>query len=153
MRRTRDVVHCWRSKDELMSNVLVGTPTHGHTSVGRPAKTSVLCEHRMQPRPTSNDRWYERERERKIIWERERERERERELGTCTLSVWLDDGDDDDGNIKAFANEIGPKTSLAEKFIWWRHIYCWWLFVHEMQALQPRCFVFFFNPGKDYVEK
>ena len=38
--------HCWRSKDELISDVLLWTPTHGYPSVGRPAKTYIhqLCE-------------------------------------------------------------------------------------------------------------
>ena len=29
----------WRSKDELISDVLLCTPTHGHTNIGRLAKT------------------------------------------------------------------------------------------------------------------
>ena len=38
--------HCWRSKDELISDVLLWTPTHGCASVGRPARTYIqqLCE-------------------------------------------------------------------------------------------------------------
>ena len=32
---------CWRSKDELISDVLLWTPTHGRTSVGRPARTYI----------------------------------------------------------------------------------------------------------------
>ena len=45
-RRTRHAGHCWRSKDELISDVLLWTPTHGYPSVGRPAKTYIhqLCE-------------------------------------------------------------------------------------------------------------
>ena len=39
IRRTRYAGHCWRSKDELMSNVLPWTPSHGHASVGRPTRT------------------------------------------------------------------------------------------------------------------
>ena len=40
-RRTRFAGHCWRSKAELVSDVLLWTPTHGQTSVGRPAKTFI----------------------------------------------------------------------------------------------------------------
>ena len=29
----------WRIKDELLSDVLQWTPTHGHTSIGRPTRT------------------------------------------------------------------------------------------------------------------
>ena len=39
--RTIDAVHCWRSKNELISDVLRWTSTHGRASVGRPAKTYV----------------------------------------------------------------------------------------------------------------
>ena len=39
IRRTRHAGHCWRSKDELISNVLQWTPSHGRTGVRRPART------------------------------------------------------------------------------------------------------------------
>ena len=37
---------CWRSKDELISDVLLWTPTYGCAKVGRPARTYIqqLCE-------------------------------------------------------------------------------------------------------------
>ena len=46
VRRTRHAGHCWRSKDELISDVLLWAPTHGCASVGRPARTYIqqLCE-------------------------------------------------------------------------------------------------------------
>ena len=46
VRRTRHAGHCWRSKDELISDVLLWTPTHGCARVGRPAWTYILqlCE-------------------------------------------------------------------------------------------------------------
>ena len=46
VRRTRHAGHCWRSKDELISDVLLWTPTHGCARVGRPARTYIqqLCE-------------------------------------------------------------------------------------------------------------
>ena len=37
IRQTRHVRHCWRSKDELISEVLQRTTLHGCKSVGRPA--------------------------------------------------------------------------------------------------------------------
>ena len=37
----RHAGHCWKSKDEIVSNILLWTPTHGHANVGRPAKTYV----------------------------------------------------------------------------------------------------------------
>ena len=42
VRRTRHTEHCWRSRDELISDVLLWTPT----KAGRPARTYIqqLCE-------------------------------------------------------------------------------------------------------------
>ena len=46
VRRTRHAGHCWRSRDELVSDVLLWTPTHGRAKAGRPARTYIqqLCE-------------------------------------------------------------------------------------------------------------
>ena len=46
VRRTRHAGHCWRSKDELVSDVLLWTSTHGQAKAGRPARTYIqqLCE-------------------------------------------------------------------------------------------------------------
>ena len=46
VRRTRHEGHCWRSRDELISDVLLWTPTHGRANAGRPARTYIqhLCE-------------------------------------------------------------------------------------------------------------
>ena len=38
VRRTRHAGHCWRSKDELISDILLWTPTYGQTKAGRPAR-------------------------------------------------------------------------------------------------------------------
>ena len=38
-RRTRHAEYCWRSKDELISDVLLWTPSQGRASVGRLART------------------------------------------------------------------------------------------------------------------
>ena len=35
VRRARNAGHCWRSRDELISDVLLWTPTHGHAKAGR----------------------------------------------------------------------------------------------------------------------
>ena len=45
VRRTRHAGHCWRSKDELISDVLLWTPSHGRAKAGRLARTYVqqLC--------------------------------------------------------------------------------------------------------------
>ena len=46
VRRSRHAGHCWRSRDELISDVLLWTPTYGRTKAGRPARTYIqqLCE-------------------------------------------------------------------------------------------------------------
>ena len=46
VRRTRHAGHCWRSKDELISDVLLWTPTYGCAKAGRPARTYIqqVCE-------------------------------------------------------------------------------------------------------------
>ena len=46
VRRARHAGHCWRSKDELVSDVLLWTPTYGQAKAGRPARIYIqqLCE-------------------------------------------------------------------------------------------------------------
>ena len=45
-RRSRHAGHCWRSKDEIVSDVLLWTPAYGQSKVGRPARTYIqqLCD-------------------------------------------------------------------------------------------------------------
>ena len=71
VRRTRHEGHCWRSRDELIRDVLLWIPTHGRAKAGRPARTYIqqLCEdtgccHEDLPR-AMNDReeWRERVRD------------------------------------------------------------------------------------------
>ena len=38
-RRTRFAGHCYRSKDEVVSDLILWTPKHGKAKVGRPSKT------------------------------------------------------------------------------------------------------------------
>ena len=46
VRWARHAGHCWRSKDELVSDVLLWTPTYDQAKAGRPARTYIqqLCE-------------------------------------------------------------------------------------------------------------
>ena len=46
VRQTRHAGHYWRSRDELIRDVLLWTPTHGRAKAGRPARTYIqqLCE-------------------------------------------------------------------------------------------------------------
>ena len=42
VRRTRNAGHCWRRRDELISDVLLCTPTYGQAKAGRAARTYIL---------------------------------------------------------------------------------------------------------------
>ena len=46
VRRARDAGHCWRSKDELISDILLWTPAYGQAKAGWPAWAYIqqLCE-------------------------------------------------------------------------------------------------------------
>ena len=46
VRRTRHAGHCWRSRNELIRDVLLLTPSQGHAKAGQPAQTYIqrLCE-------------------------------------------------------------------------------------------------------------
>ena len=69
IRRTRHAGHCWRSRDEHISDALLWTPTYGRAKAGRPARIYIqqLCEDTgCSPEDLSeamNDRekWWERD--------------------------------------------------------------------------------------------
>ena len=71
VRRTRHAGHCWRSRDELINDVLLWTSTYDRAKAGRPARTYIqqLCEDTgCSPEDLSeamNDRekWWERVRD------------------------------------------------------------------------------------------
>ena len=46
VRQTRHAGHRWRSRDELINDVLLWTPTHGRRKAGQPARIYIqqLCE-------------------------------------------------------------------------------------------------------------
>ena len=62
IRRTSDAGHCRRSRDELISDVLLWTPSHGRAKAGRPARTYIqqLCadtECSPEDLPEAMDDW------------------------------------------------------------------------------------------------
>ena len=71
VRRTRHAGHCWRSRDELISDVLLRTPTYGRAKAGRPARTYIqhLCEDTgcnpddLQETMNDREKWRERVRD------------------------------------------------------------------------------------------
>ena len=68
VRRTRHAGHCWRSRDELISDVLIWTPTYSLAKAGRPARTYIQqlredtrCSPEDLPEAMNNrEKWRER---------------------------------------------------------------------------------------------
>ena len=68
VRRIRHAGHCWRSRDELISDVLLWTPTHGHAKAGRPARIyiqqlcedTVCCPEDLPEAMNDREKWWER---------------------------------------------------------------------------------------------
>ena len=61
VRRTRHARHCWRSRDEIISDVLLWTPIYGRAKAGQPARTSIqqLCEDTGCSPARGDERWGE----------------------------------------------------------------------------------------------
>ena len=79
-RWTRHAGHCWRSKDEIVSDVLRWTPAYGQSKAGRPARTYVqqLCD----------DTGCNPEDLPKAMNDRETRRERVRDIRASRTSWW-----------------------------------------------------------------
>ena len=99
-RRTRHAGHCWRSKDKILSDVLLWTPAYGQSKAGRPARTFIqqLCDDtgcNPEDMPKAMN---------------DRETWTERGSGISVLAARHDDDDDDRRNITFLeAREIvGP---------------------------------------------
>ena len=71
VRRTRHAGHCWRSRDELIRDVLLWTPTHGRAKAGRPARTYIqqlyedtgYCPEELPRAMNDREEWRERVRD------------------------------------------------------------------------------------------
>ena len=74
-RKLRHAGHYWRSRNELISNVLLLTLMYAHTSIGQPAKTEIhqLCVDAgcslkdLLSMRADKDRWWERAKEIHVI--------------------------------------------------------------------------------------
>ena len=88
--RTRHAGHCWRSRDELISGVLLWTPSHGRAKAGQPARTYI-----QQP---CVDTGCSPEDLPEAMDDREGWRERERSV----LALRHDNDDDDDAKLNCF---------------------------------------------------
>ena len=75
VRRTRHAGHCWRNRDKLISDVLLGTPTYSRAKARRPAQTYIqqLCDDmRCSPEDLPE-----------VMNDREKWRERVRHIRAC----------------------------------------------------------------------
>ena len=71
VKRTRHMGHCWRSRDELISNILLWTLSHGQAKARQPARTYMqqLCAdtgYSLEDLPGAiddRDEWWEKVRE------------------------------------------------------------------------------------------
>ena len=62
IRRARHAGHCWRSRNELISDGLLWTPSYGRAKAGRPARTYIqqLCADTgcsLEDLPEAMDNW------------------------------------------------------------------------------------------------
>ena len=80
VRWTRHVGHCWRSKDELISDVLLWTPSYGQAKAGRPA--------RMYIQQLFEDTGYSPEDHPEMMNNREKWRERVRDIRASGTTWW-----------------------------------------------------------------
>ena len=80
VRWTRHAGHCWRSRDEVISDVLLWTPSHGWAKAVRPARTYIrqLCED-MGCRPDDLP---------EVVNNREGWRERVRDIHAGGMTRW-----------------------------------------------------------------
>ena len=68
VRQTKHAGYCWRSKNELINNILFWTPSDRHASVGWPAKTYIhqlfigtgYCLQDIPRVVDDRDKWWER---------------------------------------------------------------------------------------------
>ena len=64
VRRTRHTRHCWRSEDELISDILQWTNSRGRAKAGRPVRTYIEPSLEDLPRAMDDrDRWRDKVRE------------------------------------------------------------------------------------------
>ena len=100
-RRTRHAGHCWRSKDEVISDVFLWTPTYGRAKAGRPARTYIQQFVRVRDLALKTcQRWW-------TIG-----RSGERGSGISVLAVRHED--DDDGYFKGQTGDMVQKSNRSQ---------------------------------------
>ena len=108
VKRTRHARHCWRSKDELISDILVWTPSHGQTKTGRPTIYNSSVPIQDVALKTYREQW--------TI-----EIGGERGSGRSVLVAWHDD--DDDVLIPIRNRILGPFNALINFFTPPKYLY------------------------------
>ena len=105
VRWTRHAGHCWRIRNELISDVLLWTPTYGQAKAGWPARTYIqqLCEDTDVVQKTCQRRW--------TIG-----KSGERGSGISMLAARHDDDDDDDISLDNFICHISWGISVSIVF-------------------------------------
>ena len=113
VRRTRHAGHCWRSRDDLIRDVLLWTPTHGRAKAGRPARTYIQ----------QLGRW--------TIG-----RSGERGSGISVLPARHDDDDDDDLlNETETICKLSPSTQTVRSQVYLKFYYFKGLFYFRFRNL------------------
>ena len=72
-RRSRHAGHCWRSRDELISDVLLWTPTYGRAKAGQPAYIHTYIQQLCEETGCNPEDLPEAMNDRKKWWERVRD--------------------------------------------------------------------------------
>ena len=106
VRWTRHAGHCWRSRDKLISDVLLWTPKYGQAKAGRPARTYIqqLCEDTgcsLEEAINDKEKW----------------RERVRDTSASGTTRWWDD-DDDDVHLNVCKQMTDVKLLLSQSNTW-----------------------------------
>ena len=132
VRRTRHAGHCWRSKDELISDVLLWTPTYGQAKAGRLVRTYIqqLCE----------DTGCNPEDLPEAMNDREKWRERVRDIradGTTWWWWWL---------IRKLGLWLKSPTSGIGEYVYhfWRHLLTKYCYCYSRVLLASTFFFFCF---------
>ena len=120
--------HCWRSLDELISEVFLWTPTRGHASIGRPARTYLhqLSEdtgYSLEDLPETKD------------WGRK--------SGKSVLAARLDDDDDDDDDDTGYENRsriVATEHKILIAFSWLKWFQLRWQIKPKTKGKMRSCF-------------
>ena len=130
-RRTRHARHCWRSKDEIVSDMLLWTPAYGQSKAGRPAWTFIqqLCD----------DTGWNPEDLPKAMNDRETWRETVRDIRASRTSWWWW------WEVLSVLLDSVPFVILRRLFLYgpgnWRCWACWRFLSWWNRASRKRCFI------------